>query len=68
MKSIKTYVFIALTGCVALCGCEMKNELMGERTENLPQGKLELGVALKKVGIDTQAVRAQGAETGSVEI
>ncbi len=63
MKSIKTYIFIALTGCVALCGCEMKNELMGERTENLPQGKLELGVALKKVGIDTQAVRAQGAET-----
>lgn len=54
MKTIKTYFIIALAGCMALTGCEMKNELMGDKTEGLPHGTLELGVTLKKSGITTK--------------
>lgn len=55
MKSINCYLYAALTACFALTSCEMKNELWGNDPNELPQGKLEIGVALKKTGVETRA-------------
>lgn len=55
MKSINCYLYAALAACFALTSCEMKNELWGNDPNELPQGKLEIGVALKKTGVETRA-------------
>ena len=68
MKSINTYLFMALAGCFALTGCEMKNELMGDKTEDLPHGNLELGVTLKKTGITARASEIQLPSTDNFPV